>query len=358
MRVRGRSGRRAGARRGGLDRTCRSRAVRLQAALGPDALAWAEELPGLPCCWCRVPSTRDPHPAGRRLPGRRQRPDPRTEPPVAVTGAADSSPRRPPTSTAASIPTASRRPTTSSTAPPPATAWRRRSADAGDGHRPGRRQGPDHRPHAQHDLPLPARGHPRAPCPSSAPTARSARRPGPRPAARQGHRLARGPVAQRAADHPGRPQRAGDDRALRVRALDRLRLAHRHHRRRQDRRLQAVLDGDRPAAAEHALPLPRGRHQRRGHHAQPRPLVRDHARADRHQRRARAQRGHVGPGSDRHRPHPRHRGGRHRRRAGAPELPVPERLHRGREEDREERRARSSSTSPRCSRPRTTASSR
>ena len=28
------------------------------------------------------------------------------------------------------------------------------------GHRPGRRPGPDHRPHAQHDLPLPARGHP------------------------------------------------------------------------------------------------------------------------------------------------------------------------------------------------------
>ena len=51
-----------------------------------------------------------------------------------------------------------------------------------------------------------------------------------------------------------------------------------------DRRLQAVLDGDRPAAAEHALPLPRRRDQRRGHHAQPRPLVRDHARADRHQR--------------------------------------------------------------------------
>ena len=117
-------------------------------------------------------------------------------------------------------------------------------------------------------------------------------RPG--PAARQGHRLARGAVAQRAADHPGRPQRAGDHRALRVRALDRLRLAHRHHRRRQDRRLQAVLDGDRPPAAEHALPLPRGRHQRRGHHAQPRPLVRHHARADRHQRRARAQQGHVG----------------------------------------------------------------
>ena len=40
-------------------------------------------------------------------------------------------------------------------------------------------------------------------------------------------------LAQRAADHPGRPQRAGDDRALRVRPLDRLRLPHRHHRRRQ-----------------------------------------------------------------------------------------------------------------------------
>ena len=96
-----------------------------------------------------------------------------------------------------------------------------------------------------------------------------------------------------------------------------LRLVHRPRRRRLGRRLRAGLDPARRPAAEHALPLPRGRDQRQRHRPQPRPLVRHHARADRHQRHARAQQGRLGRRPDRHRPHPRHRRGRHARRAAS-----------------------------------------
>ena len=102
------------------------------------------------------------------------------------------SPRPPPTSMARRSATTPRPPTTSSTALPPATAWLTPEADAGARHRSGRRQGPDHRPHAQHDLPLPSRGHQPG-------RLRARRRPHvphrarAAAAARQPHRLARGP---------------------------------------------------------------------------------------------------------------------------------------------------------------------
>ena len=160
------------------------------------------ELP-VPCrvAGSDVPSTRDPHPAGRRPPGRRRRPDPRRAARRRhrrgrLAHRDDRQPQRQRRSERHrdDLPLRVRH------------LRRLRPGDAGrrrrQRHRPGRRQGPDHRPDAQHDLPLPARGHQR-PGRRRVGADRTFRTAtGPRPAARQGDRLARGAVAQRAADHP------------------------------------------------------------------------------------------------------------------------------------------------------------
>ena len=155
------------------------------------------------------------------------------------------------------------------------------------GHRSRHRQGADHRPHARHDLPLPPRRHQRG---------RGARvgadrtfRTAPDPAAARSRPTASRDVHRaRTADHARSTPTTADHRALRVRparATARSPPASTPAPATATRRSRSRSRGLRPNTRYHFRAVATNA---AGTHAQPRPLVRHHARADRHQRRARA----------------------------------------------------------------------
>ena len=142
----------------------------------------------------------------------------------------------------------------------------------------------------------------------------------------------------RAAAHARRPERPADHRALRVRAHDELRRVHRPRRRRHGHdaacRSRSRSTGCGRTRATTSAPSP--------------PTTPGTTRSlDRSFRTPREPTGISialnpsrvvwGRRPDRRRPRQRHGGGRHPGRARAPGLPVPDRLHRGRDEDGEQR---------------------